>query len=180
MTYVVSYAVLACIVAALLIYFAVKRNVSAIGIESPQKLMNSLDIEAFRNLVDPEEEAFLQASLPADRFKSVHRERAWAAFAYARTLSQIALEFSRFGNAVSQSSDPGTADLGKELANAAVHLRISALAVSGRLLMAAAFPALPHKIPRSLLEQYGRSASLVSRCGMREKSRRHAASRVSA
>ncbi len=179
MTYVAVYFVVACVVASLLTYFALNRKVDTAGIESAQKLMNSLDIEAFRNLVNPEEEAFLQASLPADRFKAIKRERLWAAFAYTRALSGIALEFSRFGNALSQSPDAGMADLGKQLSGGAIQLRILALTASGRLFMAAAFPNLPHKSPRSLLEQYDRSAKLLTLCGLRERSRR-SESRVSA
>jgi hypothetical protein len=169
-----AYVVIAGVVAAALIYLAARRNLESSDIEKARLLMANLDIEAFRNLVDPEEDAFLQAVLPADQFRKIKRERAWAAFAYVRTLSLIALEFSRFGHALRHSPDPSLADLGRQVASGAVHLRVLALQATGRLFIAATFPKLPQRSPRSLFEQYGRSAGLLARYGALERARKQA------
>ena len=172
MNYAVLYVVLACFSAALLVFFAFRRRTGAHGIENAQKLMAALDLEAFRNLVDPKEEAFLRASLPLQEFKKVKRERVWAAFEYVRALSQIALEFSRIGNALRQSPEPRQAKLGKELASGAIHLRLLTFAVKGRLVLAAAFPNSSQPSPQSLFEEYGRSSGLLIVYGLLERSRR--------
>jgi len=172
MSPVAFYVAIAIVLAAVFTYLAVGRRVGTITIDNARSLMGSLDIEAFRNLVDPEEDAFLLSSLPANQFRSIKRERAWAALAYARTLSRIALEFSRFGHALRQSSDRSLAELGREVANGAVHLRILALQASARLFISAAFPKLPQRSLRSLFEQYGHSASLLARYRMLEHARK--------
>jgi hypothetical protein len=172
MSPVVFYVVIAIVLAAVFIYLAAGRRLQPLGIDKARLLMGSLDIDAFRNLVDPEEDAFLQSCLPADQFRTIKRERAWAALAYARALSHIALEFSRFGHALRHSPDPALAELGSEVASGAVHLRILALQATARLFIAAAFPKLPQRSPSSLFEQYGRSAGLLARYTMLEHARK--------
>jgi hypothetical protein len=169
---VAFYVVIAIVLAAVFTCLAVGRRVGTITIDIARSLMSSLDIEAFRNLVDHEEDAFLQSCLPADQFKTIKRERAWAALAYARSLSHIALEFSRFGHALRHSPDPSLAELGREVATGAVHLRMLALQASARLFISAAFPKLPQRSLRSLFEQYGHSASLLARYRMLERARK--------
>lgn len=172
MSPVAFYVVVAVVLAAVFTYLAVGRRVGTLSIDNARSLMSSLDIEAFRNLVDSEEDAFLQSCLPADQFNTIKRERAWAALAYARSLSHIALEFSRFGHALRHSPDPSLAELGREVATGAVHLRILALQAAARLFISAAFPRLPQRSLRSLFEQYGHSASLLARYRMLERARK--------
>jgi|ERR1700678_300693 hypothetical protein len=166
------YIAIAVAVVILLAYLATRRSRVPFAIDKARALMGSLDIEAFRNLVDPEEEAFLRSTLPADQFRTIKRQRAWAAFAYVRTLSHIALEFSRFGHAVRSSPDPRLAELGRQVASGAVHLRLVAFEAGGRLLIAATFPDLPQRCPQSLFEQYTRSAGLLLRYGMLDHARK--------
>jgi len=166
------YVGIAVVLAALFAYLAARQSRDSLAIDKARSLMDSLDIEAFRNLVDPEEEAFLRSSLPAAQFRTVKRERAWAALAYVRALSHVALQFSRFGHALRHSPDPRLAELGRQIASGAVHLRFVALEASGRLLMAAAFPDLPQRCPHSLFDQYTRSTGLLLRYGTLERARK--------
>ena len=157
------YSAVAVLLAALLTYLAVRRGGGSPAFDDARAMLNSLDIQAFRNLVNPEEEDFLRSSLPADQFRTIRRERAWAALAYVRTLSQIALEFSRFGHAMRNSSDPRLAELGRQIVNSAVSLRLRALEASARLFVAVAFPGLPQRYPHPLFEQFERSTGLLLR-----------------
>lgn len=163
MSLTLVYVAIAFFIVALLVYVAARRSRDALSIDEARVLMGSLDIEAFRNLADPGEEAFLRSSLPPDQFRTIQRERAWAALAYVRTLSEIALEFSRFGHAALRSPDPHLAELGRQVAAGAVRLRLDALKASGRLFVAATFPGLPQRCPHSLFEQYERSTGLLLR-----------------
>src|SRR5262245_17484957 len=52
-------------------------------IPSPADL-HAIDVEAFRNLIDEDEEAYLRNHLPAREFRRVHRERMLAAVEYVR------------------------------------------------------------------------------------------------
>jgi len=157
------YVAIAVVLAALFAYLAARRRREPIAIDKARALMGLLDIEAFRNLVDPGEEAFLRSSLPPDQFRTIQRERAWAALAYVRTLSDIALEFSCFGHAALRSPDPRLVELGRQVAAGAVRLRLDALKASGRLFVAATFPGLPQRCPHSLFDQYERSTDLLLR-----------------
>jgi hypothetical protein len=155
------YVAIAVVLAALLAYLAVTRSRDPLSIDKARALIGSLDIEAFRNLVDPEEEAFLRSSLPPDQFRTIQRERAWAALSYVRTLSCIALEFSRFGQAARRSQDPHAAELGRQITAGAIRLRLGALEATGRLFVTASFPDFPQRCPHSLFDQYARSTGLL-------------------
>jgi hypothetical protein len=169
------YVAIAIVLAALLAYLAATRSRDPLAIDQARALMGSLDIEAFRNLVDPDEEAFLRSSLPADQFRAIKRERAWAALAYVRTLSGIALEFSRFGHAARRSPDPHAAELGRQIAAGAIRLRLGALEATGRLFVVATFPDFPQCCPHSLLEQYARSTGLLLHYSTLDRARKQPA-----
>lgn len=162
---------LAILLAAVFIYLAVRRWRHPLAVDQARLLMGSIDIEAFRNLVNPEEDAFLEARLSPPQLKAIKRERAWTALAYVRTVSHIALEVSRFGNALRNSSDPNLAELGKEVTSTAIGLRILALQATGRLFIAASFPQLRQRSPQSLLEQYNRYEGLLMRYRLLEGAR---------
>jgi hypothetical protein len=175
MTPIFLYLVLALVAASALTLLALRRRHAPIGIEQARALMDSLDMEAFRNLVDPQEEAFLQSSLPARQFRIIQRERNWTALCYVKSLGHVALEFSHFGHAVRQSTDPRLAELGRQIEAGAIQLRLLALQAGARLFVAATFPHLAQRCPRSLFDQYERSTRLVIRCGILERSQKQAA-----
>jgi hypothetical protein len=168
----VAYIVIAILLAGVFTYLVAGRVGNSIDLDKARSSMALLDMEAFRNLVDPEEDAFLQSCLPPDQFTAIKRERAWAAIAYTRALAQVALEFSRFGHALRRSPDPNLADLGRQIVSGAVRLRILTLKATGRLFIAASFPKFPQRNPRSLFEQYGQSAGLLARYGALERARK--------
>lgn len=142
-------------------YLATRRTRDAPDVDQALTAIRTLDIEAFRNLVDPEEEAFLRTSLPAREFKKIKRERARAAFAYVRALSSVSLQFARFGDAARRSPDPAIAASGKQIADSAISLRLLALDAGAKLMLSAAFPSLnPHRL-RSLLQQYDQATYLL-------------------
>ncbi len=142
-------------------YLAARRTRHLPDLDGTVTAIRSLDIEAFRNLVDPEEEEFLRARLPAQEFRRIKRERARTALAYVKELSQASLQFARFGGAAQRSPDPAVAAWGKQIANSAIYLRLRALDASGQLILAATFPGLHPRPLRSLLEQYDRATCLL-------------------
>jgi hypothetical protein len=129
--------------------------------DSTVATIQSLDVEAFRNLVDPDEDAFLRAHLPPGKFRTLQRERARAALAYAKELSRAGLQFTRIADVARRSPDPEVAAWGKQVADSAIELRISALRASVRLAVAAAFPGLRLRSSHPLFEHYARAVRLV-------------------
>jgi hypothetical protein len=140
---------------------AARRTGNLADVDQAAAAIQSLDIEAFRNLVDPEEEAFLRARLPPEEFRRIKRERTRVALAYVKALSHASLQFARFGDAARRSSDPAIAASGKQIANSATYLRLRALDASVHLTLWAAFPRISPRPLRSLLEQYDRAAYLL-------------------
>ena len=51
-------------------------------LENPAEHMRAVDLEAFRNLVDADEEEFLRANLPSAEFRRIQLERLRAAVEY--------------------------------------------------------------------------------------------------
>jgi hypothetical protein len=140
---------------------AARRSQGPPDLNGAVSAIRSLDIDAFRNLLDPEEEDFLRANLPPAQFRRIRRERARVALAYVKALSGASLQFARFGDVARRNADPALAALGKRIATSAVYLRLLSLDASARLRLAVAFPALPARPLHSLLEQYDRAACLL-------------------
>lgn len=142
-------------------YLAARRTKGSADVNHALTTVQALDIEAFRNLVNPDEEAFLRARLPAQEFTRIKRERALAALSYVKALSHASLQLARFGDVAQRSPDPAIAASGKQIANSATYLRLRALDASVQLTLSAAFPRIGPRPLRSLLEQYDRAACLL-------------------
>lgn len=87
-----------------------------------------VDLEAFRNLVDPGEDQYLKKNLPAAMFRSVQRERLRAALVYVERSANNATVLLRLGEALGRE-DAASAEMGREIADAALRLRVYALMV---------------------------------------------------
>lgn len=142
-------------------YFAMRRPKSFAEFNQAHAAIQALDVQAFRNLVDPEEEAFLRTSLPAADYRRIKRERTRAALAYVRELSTASLQFARFGDAARRSADPAIAESGRQIANSAIALRLGALHATVRLTASAAFPVFDASPVRSLVDRYEQASALL-------------------
>jgi hypothetical protein len=142
-------------------YLALRRRNDLRGLDQAMSALRSLDIEAFRNLVDPEEDKFLRTMLAPKEFNKIRRARVQAALAYVKALSDASLQFARVGGVAQRSADPAIAASGRQIANSATSLRMRTLEASASLLVSAAFPSFgPRPLP-SLLEQYDRATHLL-------------------
>lgn len=153
---------------------ATSRNRSLPDVNRAAAAIQELDVAAFRNLVDPEEEAFLRARLPSHEFGRIKRERNRAALAYVRALSSASLQFARFGDAARRSPDPAIAASGKQIANSAIYLRLRALDATMKLTVSAMFPDLYRRPLGSLVDQYDQAAYLLQNHNGLQRARRHA------
>ena len=86
-----------------------------------------VDLEAFRNLVDPAEEDYLRSNLSPRQFREVQRERMRAALEYVRNAAHNAAFLLRMGEAATQNADPRIAQAGSQLIDSALRLRAYAL-----------------------------------------------------
>ena len=152
---------------ALLAYLATRNRTSQTGIDGAISMIRSIDIEAFRNLVDPAEGEFLRCALSPKEFRTIKRERAWAALAYVRCAGRAAVLFASAGQAAQRSSDPQIAESGMQIAHSALRLRLYSLQASLRLLSQAVLPGNSNQPLSSLIDEYERTAQTLLRLGHR-------------
>jgi hypothetical protein len=100
----------------------------------------AVDLDAFRNLVDPDEEQYLREHLPPAEFRPIQRERLRAALDYIGGVSHNAAVLLHFGQAARLSLDPLVAEAAHQLVDEAVRLRLYALVATGKLYARMVFP----------------------------------------
>jgi len=129
-----------------------------------QGKLRPVDVLAFRNLVDPEEEAYLREHLPHSEFRSIQRERLRAAIDYVQCVAGNASVLLRLGEAARESADPEIANAGRELVESALRIRISAFAAGIRLRARIVMPGLQVS-PSAVSTSYENLSGIVSRLG---------------
>jgi hypothetical protein len=128
-------------IALLFLIRVAKGQASAPGaLENPSEHTRPVDVEAFRNLIDPEEEEFLHTHLrPAD-FRRIQRERLRTAVEYVSGAAHNAAILMRLGEAARHSPDPATAEAAEKLVDNAIRLRLYAFHAMASLYLAMVLP----------------------------------------
>jgi hypothetical protein len=145
---------------ACLLVLAKGRAGSITNSEDLTKQLRAVDVEAFRNLTDPDEEQYLRANLPGAKFRKVHRERLLAAIEYVSGAAQNAVILMRLGDAARHSADPAMADAGEKLVDTAIRLRLYAFHAMAKLYLALILPG-PRVSPARIAESYEQMTRLV-------------------
>jgi hypothetical protein len=109
-------------------------------LENPAEHIRAVDVEAFRNLVDPDEENFLRTNLAPAEFRRIQRERLRAAVQYVSCAAQNAAVLLRLADAGRRSSDAATAEAAQKLVDNAIRLRLYALHAIPRLYLGMVVP----------------------------------------
>ncbi len=104
------------------------------------RTIEPIDIEAFRNLVNPSENSYLRRRLPAAEFRRVQRERLRAAAAYIRVAGSNAAVLIAIGQAALSTSDAATAEAARQLVDNALLLRRNSTLALLRIYVALAWP----------------------------------------
>ena len=150
---------------AILVYVAIRSRTRPVDVEKAVQAFRSLDIEAFRNLVDSAEEAFLRDNLSPRKFREVKRQRAWAALLYAWEAGRAARALANVGQAAQRSSDPKIAASGVQVAENAYRLRLLTIGASFHLLTRILLPDWSSRSLPPLVDQYERAAETLFRLG---------------
>lgn len=156
----------------ILVYVAVRGRTRQPDLVKAVEAFRSLDIAAFRNLVDSDEEAFLRENLPPKKFREIKRQRAWAAFIYAWEAGGAATALAKVGQAAQRSSDPQVAASGAQLSENAFRLRLQTLGACARLLTEVLLPDLRSQSLPPVVDQYEQTSQTLFRLG-RFSSGRH-------
>lgn len=124
-----------------------------------------VDIESFRNLIDPSEEDFLRSNLTANDFRTVQRERLRAALEYVYCASHNASVLVRLGEAARTNPDPKVAIAAEQLVQRAIRLRLYALVTIPKLYVAIALPST-HLSPSRMVESYQQLSGLAGQLAL--------------
>jgi hypothetical protein len=149
----------------ILVYVALRNRTRPIDVEKAVRAFRSLDIEAFKNLVNSREEAFLRDNLSPRKFREIKRQRTWAAFLYAWEAGRAATALARVGQAAQRSCDPETAASGLQLAENAFRLRLQTMRACLHLLGGILWPARPSQPLPAMLDRYERAVETLVRLG---------------
>ena len=126
---------------------------SGVNEETIKGNMQEIDVEAFRNLLDAQEEQYLRENLPAADFRAVQRERLGTALDYIGALSHNASLLLQLGQIARQSPDPRIAEAGRHVVDNAIRLRLYALRVRCGVYTKIAFPEATLE-PRAVVTHY--------------------------
>jgi hypothetical protein len=99
-----------------------------------------IDVEAFRNLIDPAEDEYLRRLLPSHEFRRVRRMRLRAMAAYVRTAGRNAAVLVHIGQSALSTGDAQTAGAARQLVGNALLLRRNAAFALLRIYLALAWP----------------------------------------
>ena len=155
----------------ILVYVAIRSRTRRVDLEKAVQAFRSLDIEAFRNLVDSAEETFLRNNLSPKKFREIKRQRAWAALIYAWEAGSAATALAKVGEAAQRSSDPEIAASGAQVAESAFRLRLQTIGACLHLLTEILLPDLQSQSLPPLVDQYERTAETLFRLGKFSSSR---------
>jgi len=123
-----------------------------------------IDLEAFRNLINPAEDEYLRRRLPPARFREVRRERLRAMAAYIHVAASNAAVLVQAGEAALAGGDVQVADAAQQLVNDAVLVRRNATIALARIYLALAWPHLDFAGVR-VVDRYERLSSTAMLLG---------------
>ena len=158
-------AVLALGVPLILVRLARGRILPARLVKPRSEQIRAVDLEAFRNLIDPAEEEYLRENLPAGEFRKIHRERLRAAVEYVSCAKDNAAVLLYIAESARRSQDPAVAEAAAVLVDSAVRLRMYAFLAIPRLYLAMALPGR-RIMPARVADSYEQMTRQVVRLGL--------------
>jgi hypothetical protein len=140
MTVAIILVVAAAVALGTILGLAARRGLQAKAGAGLAETIRPLDLEAFRNLINPAEDEYLRRRLPPDRFRVVRRARLRAMAAYVQAAGRNAALLVRVGEAARASSDVRVADAAHQLVNQALLLRRNTTVAMVQIYIAMAWP----------------------------------------
>jgi hypothetical protein len=157
--------IVAAVALGVILRLAVSRSLQAKGSSNLAARIRPLDVEAFRNLINPAEDHYLRCHLPAAQFRMVRRARLRAIVSYVQVAGSNAAVLVRVGEAALATGDPRVAEAAQQLVNHALLLRRNTTVALARIYVALAWPHSGMAAVRVIdrYEQVSGSAMLLGR-----------------
>ena len=165
MTLAIIIAISAAIALSIILKLAVSRRAQLSMVPNLAQQIQPIDVEAFRNLIDPAEDEYLRRRLTAGQLRVVRRARLRATAAYVQMASNNAVVLLRVAQGALLSENPRTAEAAQQLINEALLLRRNTAFALARIYVAVAWPGYG-AAGSAVAERYdrlSRSATLLGR-----------------
>jgi len=140
MTLAIIIAISAVVALAIILRLALSRGLQISSGSSFSAKIRPLDVEAFRNLINPAEGEYLRCRLPRAKFRVVRRARLRAMAAYVQIAAGNAAVLVRIGEAALASGDPHMHQAARQLVNQALLLRRNTALALAKIYIALAWP----------------------------------------
>jgi hypothetical protein len=140
MTLAIVLVIAAVLALAVILRVTLSRGLQVATDRSLADQLQPIDVAAFRNLVDPAEDAYLRRRLPAGEFRTVQRQRLLATAVYVKTANRNAAILIRMGQEAEASSNVHTAEAARQLVENATLLRQNATIAMLKIYVALAWP----------------------------------------
>src|SRR5580692_1401750 len=101
----------------IILRLAVTRSLQSRKNAGPVRTIRPIDVEAFRNLINPAEDDYLRRRLPPTEFRSVRRARLRALAAYVQVAAINASVLVRVGESALASGNPQFTESAHRLVN---------------------------------------------------------------
>jgi hypothetical protein len=124
----------------LILYLARGNRRSPASLETLTSELRTIDVDAFRNLIDECEDEFLRQGLTPSDYRRIHRQRMRAAVDYVACAGRNAGVLIRLAEAARQAGDPAIADTANKLLENALRLRLYTIQTLPRLYLSMVFP----------------------------------------
>jgi hypothetical protein len=165
MTLAIILVVTAAVALGIILRLAVTRSLQARENVGLVATIRPIDVEAFRNLINPAEDDYLRRRLPPPQFRVVRRERLRAMAAYVQVAASNATVLVRVGQGALASDDPRVLRAAQQVVNDALLLRRNSTVALARIYLALAWPSFDFAAARVVdrYEQLSGAAMLLGR-----------------
>jgi hypothetical protein len=119
---------------------AVSRGLQISRGPNTDQRIQPIDVEAFRNLINPAEDEYLRRHLQPSQFRVVRRERLLAMAAYVGIAGRNAGVLIQVGEAAIAGGDPRTLEAAQKLVSEALLLRRNTAIAMAKIYFALAWP----------------------------------------
>jgi hypothetical protein len=134
--------------AVMLFYMAVRSRRTQAG-----QVFRTVDLNAFRTLMDREDELFMRKKLPRSKFSQLKRQRIRVTMRYVARIAANASAVLHVGEAARVSSAPEVAQAATQVMELATQIRLQCLMAMAKLSMEYALPSL-QLTPAMLVPKY--------------------------
>jgi hypothetical protein len=155
----------AAVALSIIVRLAVTHSLQAKKGSHPAATIRPIDVEAFRNLINPAEDEYLRGRLPPAQCRVVRRARWRAMAAYVQVAGRNAAVLVSVGESALASGDPRVAEAAQQLVNHALLLRRNTTVALVRIYLALVYPGSGFAAVRVVdrYEQLNGSAMLLGR-----------------